>query len=197
MSAAGFAVAELLVSHAVPKVLTVFLFMLALGNLLPAGAVAWLGKVLFAAALVPLSPGDGQAEVTLTLLPAATFLLPLGALHCMVLYSAGLFTFRDYFRYGLRIALVIVPLMMALPFAAEYSRQPPPAQDRGAANRYEQARTPVDICVLPSKRGGAVHIRHGKLPLEPEKAPYTDWDAFDSDGTPPGQHPLKPNGRKE
>jgi di/tricarboxylate transporter len=154
MSAAGFAVAGLLASHAVPKVLAAFLFMLALGNLLPAGAVAWLGKVLFAAALVPLGAGEGQAEVTLTLLPAATFLLPLGALHCMVLYSAGLFTFRDYFRCGVRIALVIVPLMIALPFVTDYSRQAAPGEAAAVGRGAGGAHT-GSFCSLQTMNAGS------------------------------------------
>jgi len=54
----------------------------------------------------------------------------------MIMYSTGLFTFGEFFRYGLRIALVIVPLygaaasgtdakrplrQTATPAAADYS----------------------------------------------------------------------------
>jgi hypothetical protein len=40
----------------------------------------------------------------------------------MIMYSTGLFTFGEFFRYGLRIALVIVPLMAALPLATDAKR---------------------------------------------------------------------------
>jgi hypothetical protein len=95
---------------------------LAFGNFMPTSVIADIGQVFFSAMLMPLSTGEGQAEVTLTLLPAATFLLPLGAAHCMIMYSTGLFTFGEFFRYGLRIALVIVPLMALLPLATDAKR---------------------------------------------------------------------------
>jgi sodium-dependent dicarboxylate transporter 2/3/5 len=122
VTVAGVVIAELISSHTAGGALAAFSSVLAFGNFMPTSVIADIGQVFFSAMLMPLSTGEGQAEVTLTLLPAATFLLPLGAAHCMIMYSTGLFTFGEFFRYGLRIALVIVPLMALLPLATDAKR---------------------------------------------------------------------------
>jgi sodium-dependent dicarboxylate transporter 2/3/5 len=115
ITVSGVVFSELLLSKTFLGMTLVFLSAVLFGNFVPTGVLGGLGAVFFAAVLIPIGDASQQSEIVMTLLPSATFLLPLGSTHGMIFYSTGLFTFRDFFRYGALVVLVLLPFMVGIP----------------------------------------------------------------------------------
>jgi sodium-dependent dicarboxylate transporter 2/3/5 len=110
----GSLVTSLLMSRCLPEGLLAFGLVFLIGNFLPTGVVASLGSVFFVTFLLPIGGECGQAEIALTMLPAACLLLPLGGTHAVVMYASGVYTMREYAAAGSLIAAAVVPLIVVL-----------------------------------------------------------------------------------
>jgi sodium-dependent dicarboxylate transporter 2/3/5 len=110
----GALVTSLLMSRCLPEGLLAFALVFLIGNFLPTGVVASLGSVFFTTFLLPIGGECGQAEIALTMLPAACLLLPLGGTHAIVMYASRVYTMREYAAAGSLVALVVVPVIVVL-----------------------------------------------------------------------------------
>jgi hypothetical protein len=71
---------------------------------------------LFFGTLLVLVPEAGQeTAVMLTLVSSSAFLIPTGSLQSLMFFSSGSFRMKDFFKYGIVVCIVLLPILIAIP----------------------------------------------------------------------------------
>jgi sodium-dependent dicarboxylate transporter 2/3/5 len=113
----GFATifAYLLQTHTAAAPALLVAAALILGNVMPTVSIGSLLTLFFGTLLVLVPEAGQETAVMLTLVSSSAFLIPTGSLQSLLFYSAASFRMRDFFKYGILLCIILLPILITLP----------------------------------------------------------------------------------